>query len=359
MALTEFGTNSSQTVKIWSSRLLREALKSTLFSKFLGKAGEKKAILMRLVDLEKGAGDQIKFDLLMQATGGGVTGDNVLKDNEEALVYYQDTITIDQLRHGHSFRRMSQQRTLHDLRSDARENLSDWWAGKFDSYMFDFLCGNTSRTHGETALAPDSDHYILSGDVTNSGTIATDEASLGDNDQIQLADLDYCKEKAKTLTPPVRPVIVDGKEVYVVVLHSYSITDLRLDVAGSTYTSWPEIQLNAAQIGKDNPLMTGAMGMYNGMVLYESSRVYNPTGSVRRNLFLGAQAGAFALGNAYDRLDQRKYGKENLMSWFERIDDYGNEKGVAAGAIFGMVGTRFNSKDYGKIVISSYAAAHA
>jgi hypothetical protein len=47
------------------------------------------------------------------------------------------------------------------------------------------------------------------------------------------------------------------------------------------------------------------------------------------------------------------------MSWFEQTDDYGNEKGISVGCIFGMKATRFNSKDFGKIVISSYAASHS
>jgi N4-gp56 family major capsid protein len=357
--LTEFGTNDSQTVSIWSEMTMREALKSTFIYKFLGSAGQKKAILQRLSDLEKNRGDTIKYDLLMQATGSGVTADNRLKGNEEEMTYYQDSLVIDQLRNAHSFRHMTQQRTVHELREDAKENLADWFAGKYDDYMFRNLCGDTSMTFGQTASAPDSDHYILSGDVSHTGTIATDEASLSSNDQITLADLDYAKESAKTLSPPIRPVMIDGEEYYVVVVHTYSETDLRLDAAGSTYTSWPEIQMYANKRGLKNPLFSGGLGVYNKMILYDSSRIYTPTTSVRRNLFLGAQAGVFAMGNPYKKIAQKKYGSKNLFSWFEETDDYGNETGIAVGSVFGVKATRFNSKDYGKIVISSYSASHA
>ena len=64
MAITSFGTNDAQTVKIWSSLTMREALKATMFNKFLGSG--KGAIIQRLTDLEKTAGDTIKYDLLMQ-----------------------------------------------------------------------------------------------------------------------------------------------------------------------------------------------------------------------------------------------------------------------------------------------------
>jgi N4-gp56 family major capsid protein len=356
MAITAFGTNDSQTVKIWSTMTFREALKQTLFYKFLGTG--KKAIIQRLTELESQAGDQIKYDLLLQMGNDGVTGDNRMRGNEEALTYYQDTVNIDQLRNAHAFRRMSQQRTVHDLRMDAKANLSDWFADKMDTYMFNCLCGNTSHTFGQTATAPDADHYVVSGDVSNTGTIATDEGNLSSNDQIQLADLDFAKEKAKTLSPLIRPVMIDGAEYYVIVLHPYSITDMRLDVANSAYVSWPDIQMYANKRGLKNPIFDGSMGVYNNMIIYESTRIYEPVSSVRRNLFLGAQSGVFAVGNAYSKLQQGRSGKDNLMSWYEDSDDYGNENGIAVGCIFGVNKSVFNSKDYATIVISSYAAAH-
>jgi N4-gp56 family major capsid protein len=336
--------------------LMREALKSTLFSKFMGKS--KRSIIQRLTELEKNAGDEIKYDLLMQMTGAGITGDNRMKSNEEALVYYQDQINIDQLRNAHAFRRLSSQRTLHDLRADARDNLADWWAGTLDQYMMDYLCGNTTRNHGQAALAPDSDHYIVCGDVSHSGTIATDESSLGSNDQVDLMDIDYAKEKARTITPMIRPTIIDGEEFYVVVLHEYSITDLKTQANTSAQIKWSEIQRYANVRGLKNPIFSGSHGVYNKCIIFDSTRIYNPTGSVRRNLFLGAQAGVFAVGNAYDKISQRKVGSKNLMSWYEEIDDYGNEKGVAAGMIFAVKACRFNSKNYGAMVISAYAASH-
>jgi N4-gp56 family major capsid protein len=357
MAITSISNSSNQNVNIWSTLTFREALKGTMFKRFLGSG--KGAVMTRLTELEKGAGDTIKYDLLMQMGNSGVTGDSRMRDNEEALTYYQDSVKIDQLRNAHAFRRMSQQRTLHDLRVDAKGNLADWFADRYDQYFFDYMGGNTSRVFaGNTGVAPDSDHFVVSGDVTKSTVIATDEASLGSNDQFALADMDYCKEAAKTLTPPIRPAQIDGGEYYVVILHSYSVVDMRLDVANSAYLTWPDIQMYANKRGLSNPIFDGSLGVYNNMIIFESTRVYSPTSNVRRNLFLGAQAGVFAMGNAYSKLAQAKMGGDNLMSWFEEVDDYGNEIGIAVGSIFGMKATIFNSKDYGKMVITSYATSH-
>ena len=354
MAVTAFGTNSAQSVTIWSKKLMREALKKTFIKQFMGTG--KKSVIQRLDELEKNAGDTIKYDLLMQATGAGVTGDNRLKDFEEAMVYYQDSLVIDQLRNAHSFRRMSQQRTIHNMRTDAKDSLSDWYAGKFDDYMFRYLCGDTTINHGQAGTAPDGDHYVVCGDVSNTTVIATDEGNLSNNDQIDLNDLDYAKEKAKTLTPPVLPISHQGKDYYFAVLHPYSVTDIRTN---NNTGQWLDIQKNAGPRNeKGNPIFTNSLGTYNGIVLFESNRIYSPVTNVRRNLFLGAQAGVISFGNAYDKIDQRKYGKGNMFSWYEEKDDYGNEKGVGVGSIFGIKKCTFNSDDYGVIVMTCYSASH-
>ena len=355
MALTEFGVNSAQSVKLYSKMTFREMIRGTLFNKFMGKT--KQDIIVRLEDMEKTAGDTIKYDLLEKTGGVGIRGNNWMKGNESLLTYYQDTIVIDQLRQAHQFDRMSQQRTIHDMRKDAQDNLTDWWSHTIDDYMMRMLGGDTTLTHGQTGVAADSDHYIVCGDVTHTGTIATDESSLGSNDQIDLMDLDYAKEKARTISPMIRPAKIDGDEYYVAVLHDYSLTDIRTSANSSATIKWHEIQRYANDRGLKNPIFSGVNGVYNKVLIFDSNRIYSPTTNVRRNLFLGAQAGTFAIGNAYDRIDQKKFG-DLPMSWVEDLDDYHDKKGISAGMIFGIKATRYNSKNYGCMNMTAYAADH-
>ena len=357
MAITEFATGDAQTVNYWSKRLYRQMLGSTLyFKKFLGTRDD--SIIYQAKDLEKSAGDTVKYDLLIEMSGPGVTGDNLLVDNEEELTYYQDSIKIDQLRHAHKFGRMSQQRTVHDLRKDGMWALSRWWGVKLETMMFRYLCGDTTISHAQAGTAPDTGHYIVSGDVTHTGVIATDEGNIGSNDQFKLEDIDYAKEKAQNATIPVRPVNIDGDEYYVVVLHPYSVTDMKLNLGGGTTAKWMDIQQYANVRGLKNPIFSGALGVYNGCILFESKYIHSPVANVRRNLLLGAQSGIFGIGNAYDKTDMMKYGKDSHVSWVEEERDYKNRKGIAAGCIFGIKKATFNSADHGTMVISSYAAAH-
>ena len=97
------------------------------------------------------------------------------------------------------------------------------------------------------------------------------------------------------------------------------------------------------------------------MILMEANRIVGFDGAaadtVRRNLLLGQQAGVFAVGSAYDKMDEQMYGKLP-MSWEESARDYRNRKGIAVGSIFGTKACIFNSKRFGSMVLTAYAVQH-
>jgi N4-gp56 family major capsid protein len=362
MAITQFGTNDAQTKKIWSDLTYYESLKPTIFAKLLG--DPKDAVVGKLTELERDAGDNIKYDLLMEPTGAGVAGHNELEDNEEEMLYYQDSVSVELLRNGHAFDGMTQQRTVHDLRKDAKTNQAKWFTGKLDYHFMHQLGGDTALTLAGIAINTpatiDVDHYVICGDVAHGTVLATQEASLSNNDQIDLLDLDYAKERAKGATPCTEPAMFDGQEMFVAILHPYCMTDIRVSTTAATI-KWHEIQQYANQRGLKNPIFTGAAGVYNNIILLENSRVYAPravgSGYVYRNLFLGKQAGVYAIANPYNKLERKGSGKDSWMSWFEQEKDYGHRQGIGVGHAFGIKPCVFNSKRLGAMVMSAYGIA--
>lgn len=353
MAVTEFGTNSPQTVKLWSRALMREAIFRTYLKKFLGTS--QNSILRLVTDLQKQPGDEVKYDLLRQMTSYGVQGDNPLRGYEEALTYYQDSVKIDQLRNGHAFRRMSQQRTLHDMRKDGRDNLGDWFAQRFDELMFGQLAG--TFTAGTSAP---SGFQNFAGNTLASVTSDTDHYVNKGTETFRTSHIELLVEKAQTIAPIVRPCVIGGEEYFVLVVHPYCITDIRQDTTNSL---WVEVT-KFLNMGKreDNPFFSGAIGKWNNVMVYASTRIplLNPGASqYARCLFLGANAGVLAFGNAYDQLDQGYYGSENMFAWSEEIDDHGNEKAVGGATICGIKPCIFNSKRNGMIAIDIKAVAHS
>ena len=117
---------------------------------------------------------------------------------------------------------------------------------------------------------------------------------------------------------------------------------------------------NARERGTTNPLFTGAVGMWDGVVVHESNYVPRGADAAARyvlaaegannnyGLFLGAQAGHIAFGNPYSKLGRMRDVGEvtELFTFTEDIDDYGERTGVGGATIFGMKRAIFNSKTY-------------
>jgi N4-gp56 family major capsid protein len=365
MATTNFGVNHPLAVSVWSKMLATEAIRDSYIGRFTGKG--KDSLIVEMDDLKKGPGDNITHGLRVQLQGDGILGDATAEGNEEAMQYYDDKIVVNQLRHSvRSKGKMSEQRVPYNIRSDARMALKDWWTDRMDASFFNQICGNTAATDvrytgNNAAIVPSTNRHIWQGGQSN-------DQSLTSSDLFDITLIDVARERAETASvangtgPLIRPIMVGGEKHYVMFLHDYQVTSLRT----STSTGqWLDIQKSVGGRSKDNPIFTGALGMYNGVVLHRAARVTTgcnsstPTTAVantRRAVLCGAQAAGIAFGsdNGVTR-----------FSWKEKLFDYENQLGVLAGSIFGLKKSKFipeddsstNAEDFGTVVVSTYAAA--
>jgi N4-gp56 family major capsid protein len=354
MATTSYATGNALAVKLFAKKLFQEALKQTYFSRFMG-SGTSNIVQLKN-ETSKGPGDQITYGLRMQLSGAGIQGDGQLEGNEEGLITYSDALLINQLRHAvRSAGKMSEQRVTFDVRDECRVGLQDWWADRLDQSWINQIAGNTVQTDtrytgNNATVAPDTAHKVF----VNANELT--DASISTTSIFSFAVIDKAVEKAKTASPLIRPVNVDGTMMFVCLLHPVQVTDLRIT---TTTGGWLDIQKAAMTGGRvsDNPIFTGALGVYNNTVLHEAVRLPAATTAVsttaqantRRAVFCGAQSAVLAYGQ--NNSDQE-------MTWVEELFDYGNQLGVSAGLIFGVKKTVFNSADFGTITIPTYAATH-
>lgn len=351
MALTTYSVNNALAVKTWAAKLFHEALSITYASKFIGTTSD--SLIQLRQELSKGPGDQITVGLRMQLAADGVLGDGVLEGNEEALVTYSDALLINQLRNAvRSAGKMSEQRVTFSIREEAMMGLKDWWAGRIDYALFNQLGGNTAQTDlrytgGNATIAPTSTHFVY----PDGDTSEADVASSSSSSKMTLTLIDYAVEKAKTLAPLIRPVMVNGDPMYVLFLHPYQVTDLRTNTSTGQWLDIQKAVITGGKIG-DNPIFTGAIGMYNNVVIHETIRVPLAPGqtTVYRGIFCGAQAAIMGFG---------QNNSQNKMTWNEELFDFGNQLGVAAGMIFGIKKAVFNSSDFSTLILPTYAVAHS
>lgn len=357
MAATEYPVNHPLAVKLWSRRIAREGLKETMAAKFMGPSSN--SLIQVYDDTSKGAGDKITVPLRMQLSGRGVGETESLEGNEEALVTYNDSLFINDLAHAVRVKTtIDAQRVPFSVREEGRLGIQDWYADRIDTWLANQLTGNTGQsdtlyTGNQATIAPSSGtgtdrRWIIR--QQDDETDHTAETSLSTSDTFSLKVLDRAVAIAKTSSPLIRPVKVGNQSYYVAFLHPFQVKDLRTSTATN---DWMDIQKAVLQGGdiETNPIFTGALGVYNGTVLHEWVRLPNGIGAnsanTRRAVFCGAQAAAMAWGKGYS--EEPKYEED--------VFDYGRQFGQSVQTIGGAKKLQFNSKDFGTIVMSTYAAA--
>lgn len=358
MAQTTFATGNPLTVKLWAKKLFAETMKQTWFAKFMGTSSNSLIQVYDDASKEMG-GDRVRVGLRMLLTGSGIQGDDTLEGNEEALTTYSTDVLINQLRHAvRTSGRLSQQRTAFDIREEAMQGLADWMAERIETWAANQLTGNTAVTDtrftgNNACVAPSSAYQLF---PTGSFTAPTAESSLSNttNHAFNLQMLDRAVARARTFSPRIRPLRINGDEYYAAFLHPFQVFQLRTSTNTGQWLDIQKAAFAASNSAASSPIFTGALGIYNGVVLHECpylpafAAANDSTTNVRRAVFCGAQAAIMATG--------REGGSATKFNWVEELFDYGNQVGVSVGMMGGLVKTQFNSTDFATITLSTYSA---
>ena len=356
MVINTFSTSDTNAVKLWSRILEVETLKATPIAPLIGTSAN--SIIQKKTELSKGAGDKVTFSLRMQLSGDGRTENQTLEGNEESFTLYADSLLVNELRHAVRVKgdwSIHNQRIPFDLMSEAKDALVDWTAKRLAVSFFNQVCGytpqsNTIYTGMNAVTAAASSRILRANSQSTDSAVGSDPTAI-----MSLKYIDYAKEAALLATPMIRPVRVDGEDVYVCYLDPRQVTDLRRNTSTG---EWLDITKSAYQGSRaNNPLFDGSLGFYNGVVLRMAPDGMIPAGisgssavaNTRRAVFLGAQSAVIAFS---------KGGGPTTYNWREESFDYDDERGIAMRTLVGLKKTIFNSVDYGVIVITTYAAAH-
>lgn len=348
MAETDFGALTNARKKVWSERTwIQGRDRSFWYANGMmgsGTEDDNKPIhlVTELTATERG--DRCVMQLINELQGDGVAGDNPLDGNEESLVNDDQEIVIDQFRSAVKNRgRMAEQRTVIRFRAQARNKLSYWLTDKLDEMTFLMASGRafTLKLDGSTRpgtsqlpqLAFASSVVAASAERVVFPNAVTAESNVTTADTMSWVYLVKCAAYARYKR--LKPIRMNGKELYCVVMTPQQARDLKTD---SNYMT----NVGRAQVrGDGNPLFTGAFAMIDNLLLYEHPKIYNTLGTATKwgagtnvngaqALLLGAQAVGFArIGEA---------------SWEEStLTDYNNKKGIGYGRMVGLLKPQFRS----------------
>jgi N4-gp56 family major capsid protein len=324
---------SDQIQEAWAKDVIIEAMDIMVMDKFIGTSVD--SIIQKRTDLQKVKGDRINFDILVKMSGTPTTGNSELKGNEEKLVFYTDTATIDRTRHAFLKRgRLEDIKSSKDMLSLGKDVLKTFFAEIMDEYCVRHLCGDTSITWPAAGIDSTATYRkFWAGDATADNNTST-------NDWLNMYDISRLRALARVATPKFRGIKMQGKDHLVMIIHPYQTFQLKTD---ATYMQAVREAMPRSEQG--NPLFNGLLTTVDGVALYEDENIITPYSNVRRAVLCGSQAAIMPFGGG-------PYADEDH-------DDYGERHGIGMDLVWGIKKTVFNSVDYSVMTMGSYAPTPA
>ena len=398
---TGYQIDSPRTQKVWSKRFFKFMLENMVLSSLMGT--DQNAPIAKITDLTAIKGGHIIFDLEAPLVGNGV-GDNqrlLLVDgsntfNTEAMKNYNFTVTIHERANGvQAASAITNQYTATDVKTSGLRRLGVWAAEALEEDLIraGSGVGNVATTiETVNQFNPTQNRYFAIGEdsdgvisyATIDGTSTSDIIGVAnlplnsftndeDNPSTQSGavltrfgtrTIEFLKRKARQVItgtyggvslkiPKLAPIKIDGKDTYVMVISRLQEKSLKAD------TRWNENQQNANVRGNANPIFSGAIGIWDGIVIKISERIQTRTGvvgggvtttewfnefatdtpdyindnagtntQVDRGLFLGANGIVAAFGQ--------------MPQKHSSVEDIGRLDAVAVDMIYGTAAPRFS-----------------
>lgn len=355
--------------ELWSADLLDDVIRDV--ENIMRFAGEDVNNVLQINrNLMKSKGDTETFGLVARLAGFGVTGDDEMEGNEEAMSSFSEQVLIDQIRNAVRLKgKLDAQKVVYDQIKVARENLRKWMQEFICQQLFLKLGGVTNTTLtdvngivvGTRALwsntpdfIPDADEAAGTGNrYRNVAKVST--ASLTTANILTLDVITEAATQATLANPKLQRISGDGEDFYVMYIHPLSARDLRKS------SDWKTAQENAKLRSDNNPVFRGALGYWSNVLLLENEFVPWLNAAVAGNSFRGAATGTDCAVNVARNLLCGRQAvlmaeATNPEALVVEQFDYKNKDGVAASFIGGIQKPIFNSKEYGVIAVDAAAA---
>ena len=231
---------------LWDKKVRIDAARKAFWgSRFTGPEGSNKPVIER-TDFTKMPGDTIRINVLSQLLRAGVTNESTLQGSEEKLSLGQFTVTLTLVRNAVAVTELAQRRVNFDTVRAIGNMLSSWLARKMDDDLWVEQLVTTAPT------------TIYAGTATSRATLGT--SSLFNTQAIDRIKVALQRQGAL----PIRVQMEDQQE-----LEFYGLAISEIDeynLKGDD--TWNQAQRLAGIRGDQNHIFSGALGMYNGVVIY-------------------------------------------------------------------------------------------
>jgi N4-gp56 family major capsid protein len=376
MAAELTATHADLVAEQWSTDFFRFGLKNMFFSRFIGSpmklnyVGEKaaeatiltdpNALIQMKMDLTVKKGEAVTYPIIYPLSSQGQVN-GTIEDNEEGIDNYAYRLAVKDFGHGvRDSGPLDRQKAAFEWDPVCRQTLALWFAWAVDRATYLAMSGLLYNGANDTALvaasAP-SRKLAMGTGADGALTVADTDAEILADDVFSLDCVDFCKRYATASEPIIRPIMVDGQPKYLMFLHPLQVKALK---ASDDYKN---LHFYTSPRDHSNPLKSGAIGEYDGVILHQYDRCETRLGEggetaseefedgdafvdgvyAARALFCGAQAACHAYAS------KPKFHRKDF--------DYGRNHGTAVDVLMGIGRPEFNSVDYGVMTVDTAIVA--
>ena len=290
-----------QSAGLFAANMQRNTTLNRLTGKFPQQADAESTIrkqssnempIVRCMDLQKMAGDEITFDLINPMGGKPIMGSRNAEGLGRAMSFSQDRLRINQARYPISAGdTMTQQRTPHELRKLGRALGENYMNRLADQLILTHLAGargfhdniewavpkasdaDFAEIAVNTVKAPTKNrHFMSTGSGMETIKAAGNEISIATTDIMNADLVDALRTQLDSMAVPPPPVVFEGDKMAadsplrVLLVSSEQYTSFLQSNSGSFRTLQANAMARSQQAG-NNPLFMGDAGLWNGILI--------------------------------------------------------------------------------------------
>jgi len=290
-----------QSAGLFAANMQRNTTLNRLTGKFPQQADAESTIrkqssnempIVRCMDLQKMAGDEITFDLINPMGGKPIMGSRNAEGLGRAMSFSQDRLRINQARYPISAGdTMTQQRTPHELRKLGRALGENYMNRLADQLILTHLAGargfhdniewavpkasdaDFAEIAVNTVKAPTKNrHFMSTGSGMETIKASGNEITIATTDVMNADLVDALRTQLDSMAVPPPPVVFEGDKMAadsplrVLLVSSEQYTSFLQSNSGSFRTLQANAMARSQQAG-NNPLFMGDAGLWNGILI--------------------------------------------------------------------------------------------
>jgi len=358
----------------YSKQVTRQVTLKSKVKPFIASSENDTTSIIKAVKKNLEMGTHISVSLEDALISSGATGNVTLDASSEELRSIKQLVVVDRFQHTvPSSGSVVTQRSADKFKARAKSSLSNWGTMKFDKIFF-------------SAMSADCTNIVACGhhaDLTTANITTADVLTTADVEEAKRRALLGITADGKEC-PPLMPIhtstnenlgFYDDVEYFVMFVGTNSARNIKTD------PNWAEARRDALERGKTNPIFTGALGFWDGVLLLDvktdtarqsgvltSSSKFNGFGNVKSsdlgiykgasnqeteiNLLVGAGACHIVVDEGiayYDYPDKDDVRRMNAS--IDRVYGMAKTKYLASANDGVLKDSIFDGKDYGVIAV--------